>query len=221
MSIVVQPWITAADLRTDLAKEDAALRTAAIAWASEALRRRTRLQWGVADYDIQFNVPCSCGISWVDGVCVCAPRQLIHISPRQPIIEVASVTNVATSVAIPPERYGIVNEHWIGLVDSTNLEWATGWCNRLRVLFSAGAVPDAEGKEACAELAGEFLKLKANDQSCRLRSNQTGVIKRGRNGRRDVALFGIPLVDNFILSVNVGSASGSLDASAVDVFTLG
>lgn len=181
-------------------------------WASSVLWRRSGRKVGVCDYVLRICPPC-CYCS----PCVCGPKSILNISPELPIVAIDSITDVCSDTIIDPARYGIVNDHGVGLIDET-CGWLVGYNCELEIEFSAGWEPDIEALMAGSELACEFVKHCLGEE-CRTKEflKLTGAHKRGT---RQVILTGLPLVDSWLIEVNRVGSAGMMDPSDAMPYSL-
>jgi len=211
-----EPWIEAADLVGTIAYEAATpeQRESACRWASTKLWKAVKGGYGFVEQTVNACVPGTCGCC----PCTCGPHTLIEVSRTLPIEEITSITNTRTNTVIDPSRYGIVNDRFVGLLGANDQWDAAAYCGAaLQIVFLAGNEPDADAKEAARELASEWLMKETGVGTCRLvlKEFANKSVPRGRAGRRDVHLLGIPIVDLFVLENRPMTTSGMIDPSTL------
>lgn len=193
------------------------LQDKAVLWASAMLWKRTRRRFGVCTLTRRVCPPrCECV-----SVCSCGPQSLLLNVSELPITSITSITDVCSGAVVDPARYGIINENSIGIVDGGSCVWSAGGCD-VDIVFTDGYTPDVEAVAAVSELTAEYLNY-CRGTACRKGSYfdlSGGSVRRGRGGRRDVMLFGLPLVDRFILDATASSPSGMLDAARATAFAV-
>lgn len=206
-----QSWITEADMiscpiwsmavvgdpDTPMISDD--LKLLAMAWATNELYEATGSKIGVCPATVDICAPIGCWCS----PCVCGPRGLLRIPDQRTIQSIQSITNTFTDVAVDPARYAIIDGRDIAIIDRTSCLWSTEWSGAaLRIAYTAGEPPSVTARQMAATLACEWASDKVG-QKCRL-STKDIAIKKVRG--REVALYGIPEVDRWLLRQQRGSS---------------
>lgn len=181
-------------------------------WATAVLWKRSGRKFGVCASTLRV-CPDQCRCL----PCKCGPRALLMVSPNLPIVNVDSITNVCSGTVIDPERYAVIDDHAIGLIDRScgwtfaSNDEGVGFDCELEVVFTAGWEPDVEAIEAMSELACEYTKH-CLGEDCRSEAflKLAGIHKRGK---RNVVLTGLPFVDHFLINQNEVGPSAMMDPS--------
>lgn len=189
----------------------------AIVWATNVLWKRTGRRIGVCRYTVRICPPCGCFCY----PCGCGPKARLDISPELPLVEVVSVTRTCNDTVVPVEAYDIIDSRWIALNEHA-CTWGTWYDCPLDVVFDAGWTPDPEAVLAMSTLACERYKQCAG-MKCRLpEDTMLGEIRRGGSGnRRNITLFGIPVVDHFLIDSRSTSPAGMFDPSESHPYAVG
>lgn len=202
---VCEPWDFEASCCTGWIAEDAeppeddeelaafeerlAIQERAVRWATAVLWKRSGRRYGVCTSTVRICPPfCNC------DPCRCGPGSALTLSTL-PVVAINQITDVCTNTVIDPDRYAIVGDHGVGLIDNT-CSWLVGVACELEIEFEVGWEPDIEATEAMSELACEYVKH-CLGQPCR----SDAFLKLAGNiryGNRNVILTGLPLVDHFL-----------------------
>lgn len=183
------------------------LQERAVRWATTMLWKRSRRKLGVCTSTVSVCPPsCYC------TPCTCGPRHILPLSASRPVVSICSITNTCSDLLIAAERYAIVDGSGVGLVDGT-CGWTSGSpfdCG-LSIVFTHGWEPDIEASMAMTQLACEYAKW-CRGENCKS-EKFLKLAGSHKQGKRNVILTGLPLVDHFLIEASSSGSSGMMDPS--------
>jgi hypothetical protein len=215
---------------------DPAQKAQAIRWATSVMHARTGRQFGPCEVTVRPCMKRNCnqsgswyGAGWngnlwtpyifngtwfncfCNDVCCCEPRCQVQLAG--PVADVLSVT--IGGVLVDPSTYRVDNLQWLVREggecwpECPNMDNPSGGTDVWEVTYMRGKPVPQEVLEATAILACEYVKFCAGDNTCRLNSRVTSLV------RQDVSmefvapevmlalgLTGISIVDDVISSYN-------------------